>query len=124
MHLHQLCDLHHLSKVVCDILLVVDAEQAVCQVVMQLLLIFLELLHQIHQLFNLLRALSVLVELRLESLECIVQIDTLTILWLVLDNFRMCGCHVLFLECLHEIDVFRVILEDFKVFLICTDGLE
>jgi len=118
VHFHQFRDLHHLSKVVRDILLVVYAEQTVCQVVVQLLFIFLELLHQTHQLLDLLRTLAVLVQLRLKCLQRIIQIYTLSKLWMVLHDLRTRGHAVLSLECLHKIDVFRVVLEDFKVFLI------
>lgn len=69
MFSHQICDLHHLRKVVGDILLVVYAEEAVGNIVVYFLLVFFQILQNLHLAFNAVGRLLILTQLVLESIK-------------------------------------------------------
>jgi hypothetical protein len=67
--LHQVSDFHHLGEVVCDVLLVVDAEEAVGNIVVYFLFVLLQRLQDLHVLLHSVRGLLVLAQLGSESVE-------------------------------------------------------
>ena len=72
--LHQVRDLHHLSKVMSNILLIVDAKQAVRNIVVYFLLVLLQSLQYLHLRFHPVRRLLILAQLGPESVEGTLQL--------------------------------------------------
>ena len=128
MFLHQVSDLYHLGEVVCDILLVVNAEEAVGNIVVYFLFVLLQRLQYLHVLLHSVWRLLVLAQLGSKGVEGALELRYLRkaeeigvkllvrFVYLLLDVH-----HLLVLGSaglgLHEIKIFIVILEYLEVLL-------